>query len=199
MNLRRYSPIRSKVPVIAVLFSSLALCACAQTVTEAPASFSLSPQEKSELIERLDMAKRADWSDALDPSVAPVTQEDFLSQMNKADRVIKELKHGFPVPREEIADALWIPPKSIRPGERTHLIGELQEAEREDDHNEQLMLISSAWTDSVAPVDTMVFDQQELLVESVVKDLEIGEGGSLVDDQRGALCAAVTLLSDLRH
>ncbi len=38
------------------------------------------------------------------------------------------------------------------------------------------MLISSAWTDSVAPVDTMVFDQQELLVESVVKDLEIDEG-----------------------
>jgi hypothetical protein len=35
-----------------------------------------------------------------------VGEIDFLDQMNHADRVIKELTHGFEVPRQEIADAL---------------------------------------------------------------------------------------------
>jgi hypothetical protein len=38
------------------------------------------------------------------------------------------------------------------------------------------MLNDSAWTDSAAPVDTVTFDQQKELVDSVIKDLEIGEG-----------------------
>lgn len=162
--------------VAGFLLLSLALCACAQTIANAPPFPPLSPQEKSDLIERLEVAKGTDWNDAMDPNVAPVTEDDFLEQMNKADRVIKELTHGFEVPRQKIADALWIPPKSITAQEQDRLLRQLQEARREDDHNEQRMLNLAAWTDSVAPVDTMKFDRQKELVDRVVKDLEIGEG-----------------------
>jgi hypothetical protein len=70
-------------------------------------------QNKAQLIHGLETAKGLDWANALDPNVAPVTQEDFLDQMNKADRAIKELTHGFEVPQSEIEDVLWSPPKSI--------------------------------------------------------------------------------------
>jgi hypothetical protein len=96
--------------------------------------------------------------------------------MNSAERVIKELAHDFEVPRQQIADALWVPPKSITSEERERLIRQLQEAKRADDHNEQEMLNDSAWTDLAAPVDTATFDLQKELVDSVVEDLEIGEG-----------------------
>jgi hypothetical protein len=156
------------------LLPLIALPACIET---APASTNaLSPDQRSELIERLQAAKKLDWRYAVDPNVAPVTEEDFLDQMNSADRVVKELTYGFEVPQQEIADALWVPPKSVTSGERDRLIRRLQEARRDDDHNEQEMLNDSAWTDSAAPVDTVTFDQQEELVDCVIKDLEIGEG-----------------------
>jgi hypothetical protein len=58
------------------------------------------------LIRNLEIAEQRDWHDALDPAVAPVTEEDFLDQTNKADRAIKELNYGFAVPQDEIGDAL---------------------------------------------------------------------------------------------
>jgi hypothetical protein len=62
--------------------------------------------------------------------------------------------------------------------ERDRLIRQLQEAGREDDHNEQELLNYSQWTEldgGGAPVDTVTFDEQKQLVDSVVKDLKIGE------------------------
>jgi hypothetical protein len=47
------------------------------------------PSQASQSIDRLASAKQLDWQDALDPSVASVTRDDFLAQMTKADRVIK--------------------------------------------------------------------------------------------------------------
>jgi hypothetical protein len=132
----------------------------------------------SQLIDRLASTEQLDWRYATDPTVAPVTRSDFLDQMNKADEVLKLATQGFKVPERELADALLVPPKSITSEESTRLVHELQEARREDDHNEQTMLNGSAWNGSDgggAPVDTVTFDQQKELVDSVVKDLETGK------------------------
>jgi hypothetical protein len=170
----RGSQLQAAARISAILLLSFTCFACAQTASSTVPT-ALSQQEKSDLIERLEVAKRTDWNDALDPKVGPGNEDDFLDQMNKADRVIKELSHGFDVPQRKITDALWVPPKSITTRERDRLIRQLQEARQEDDHNEQRMLNLSAWTDSVAPVDTIKFDEQKRLVDRVVKDLEIGE------------------------
>jgi hypothetical protein len=135
---------------------------------------SLSAQQTSDLIQRLNSAKTADWDAALDPSVSPVREETFLNQMNKADRASKELSHGFPVSQSEIDDALWSPPKHISPAERAQLIQELTLARQQDDQHEQNMLNDLAWSRSAAPADTIVFDEHKQEVDAVVKDLEIG-------------------------
>lgn len=129
---------RNLSPLLPALCSLMMLPICAQSATCTPAA--LSSNQETQLIARLQAAKNQDWEDARDPGVAPVTAEDFLDQMNKAHRAIKELTHGFDVPQQEIADALWIPPKAISPQERQRLVEQLQEAWREDDHNEQEML-----------------------------------------------------------
>jgi hypothetical protein len=135
---------------------------------------SLSPQETSQLIQRLNAAKKADWDAALDPNISSVREETFLNQMNKADRASKELSNGFPVSQDKIDDALWTPPKHISAEERTRLIEELELARQQDDQHEQNMLNDLAWTRSAAPADTIVFDQRKQQVDTVVKDLEIG-------------------------
>jgi hypothetical protein len=132
-------------------------------------------KNKAALVEELESAKQQDWNSALDPDVAPSEEGDFLDQMNKADRAIKELTHGFQVPQAEIDEALVIPPKSLSSKKRLQLIRQLSDAVQQDDRNEQAMLNDLAWSDSVAPADTIRFDQQKALAESVIKDLEIGE------------------------
>ena len=77
-------------------------------------------------------------------------------------------------------------PRSTRP-EPTYKSGKtvqttgttsLQSAKLVDDHNEQAMFKYSEWSMSDgggAPIDTVTFDDQMQLVDSVIKDLEIGE------------------------
>jgi hypothetical protein len=135
--------------------------------------------QESQLLDQLASAKQLDWQYALDSSIAPVTRSDCLEQMNKASRVIELISYGFEVPRQELAEALWTPPKAISPEARDQLIRQLQEAKQEDDHNEQEMFKYSEWSagdGGGAPADTATFDQQMGLVDSVLKDLEIGEG-----------------------
>ncbi|MGH7841713.1 MAG: hypothetical protein ACREQT_09330 [Candidatus Binataceae bacterium] len=165
-------PFLRAVPLVPFAFVSLALLPLAApdvSLAQAPSS-----QQTSHLIERLEAAKKADWNAALDPTVSPVRQGTFVNQMNKADRVSKELSHGLAVPRNEIDEALWMPPRHMSPEERARLIQQLEEAKQQDDRNEQQMLKSLAWTRSAAPVDTVTFDQRKLLVDSVIKDLRIG-------------------------
>jgi hypothetical protein len=152
-----------------IVFTAPALASDVSTTTA-----SLSPQQTSDLIQRLNSAKKADWDAALDPSVSPVREETFLNQMNKADRVSKELSHGFSVPQSKIDDALWAPPKHISPEERAHLIRQLEAARQQDDQNEQTMLNDLAWSRSAAPADTVIFDERKQEVDAVVKNLEIG-------------------------
>jgi hypothetical protein len=152
-----------------ILFTTLAHASDLSTNTA-----TLSPQQTSDLIQRLNVAKKADWDAALDPSVSPVREETFLNQMNKADRASRELSHGFAVPQSEINDALWAPPKHISPEERAKLIRQLEAARQQDDTNEQTMLNDLAWSRSAAPAETVIFDEREQEVDAVVKDLEIG-------------------------
>jgi hypothetical protein len=131
-----------------------------------------------QLLDQLASAKQQDWQYSLDPSVAPARKDDFLDQMNKADRAIALITHGFKVPDQELANALWIPPKVITLDEREKLIQDLQSAKLVDDHNEQAMFKYSEWSMSDgggAPIDTVTFDDQMQLVDSIIKDLEIGE------------------------
>jgi hypothetical protein len=148
-------------------FSALA------TNAQAPAPVQ-SPDLRSDLIRKLETAKQADWDAAIDPTVSPVRQGTFLNQMNKADRAIKELSHGFTVSQSEIDDALWIPPKHITPEERAHLIEQLKQARLQDDRNEQKMLNDLAWTNSREPADTETFDERKAQVDRVIKNLEMG-------------------------
>jgi hypothetical protein len=163
----------------AVLFSGILIGASGPTWAAMPTDNRTTMDQGPQLLDQLASAKQQDWQSALDPSVAPVSKGDFLDQMNKAGRAITLITHGFEVPDQELADALWIPPKAITPNEREAVIRELQKAKLEDDHNEQAVFKYSEWSVSDgggAAVDTVTFDQQMQLVDSVIKDLEIGEG-----------------------
>jgi hypothetical protein len=157
------------IPFTFLLFVFPALAAN----TSLPATFQ-SPQVTSNLLQQLEAAKSSDWDLALDPTISSVRQETFLNHMNKADRAIKELSHGFTVPQSELDEALWIAPKHITAEKRAQLIEQLRQARQQDDHSEQRMLTGLAWSNSVAPVDTVTFDQRKAQVDAVIKNLEIG-------------------------
>jgi hypothetical protein len=157
--------------LVFLFFIPFSACVGSAEHTQTPAPI----QNKAALLEALETATRQDWASALDPHAAPSEEEDFLDQMNKADRAIKELTYGFEVPQSEIDEALVRPPKSLPSARRAQLIRQLQDAVQQDDRNEQAMLNDLAWSDSVAPADTFKFDQQKDLVNSVIKDLEIRE------------------------
>jgi hypothetical protein len=169
---RLLAPARVLVPLALFILVAVPALRAAEIADVAPSSITSNPA----ILAQLEAAKHRDWDAALDPAVAPVTQEDFLEQMNKADRAIKELEHGFTVSPDEITDALWAPPKSITPAERSRLIQELLTARQQDEHNEREMMNDTSWDDYNGPYDTVKFDQQKELVDSVVKDLEIEEG-----------------------
>jgi hypothetical protein len=157
------------------IFTALAfvlLSLPAHAANETASTRALLPSQRSALIDQLQTAKSRDWESAIDPNVPPVTREDFLDQMSKADRAIRELRYGFTVSQHELSEALWVLPKYISPRERARLIDQLQAAKRADDHNEQQML-NDWWTDQ--PARTEQFDLQKKLVDDVLEDLEIGE------------------------
>jgi hypothetical protein len=161
--------------VLRILYSILLLIAPPALIADGVASVATkSLQPNSELIQRLTSARTTDWNSARDPTVSPTRQGTFLNQMNKADRAIRELEHGFAVSRSELDDALWIPPKHISPRLRAQLIQELENAKRQDDRNEQQMLFDSTWNNA-GSIPTVTFDRREQLVDSTIEDLEIGE------------------------
>jgi hypothetical protein len=157
------------LPALAVL-----LLACPALGADSTPSSIQSPELRASLIKQLEDAKKADWEAALDPSVSPVRQETFLNQMNKAERVSKELTHGFTASQSEIDDALWMPPKHLSDAERAQLIQQLQLAREQDDRNEQAMLNDETWTNSAEPAETAPFDSRKARIDRVVKDLKIG-------------------------
>ena len=92
-----------------------------------------SNSRRQQLISRLHEARDTDREDALDPEVGPITQGDLMTQANEADRVASALERGDEVSKEEIANALFVPPKTISPDMRRHLIGKLRNARALDE------------------------------------------------------------------
>jgi hypothetical protein len=174
MNTHRHSHALLPIGLIVALFPFLGLCGCAQQAMTTTTTATLSPRQRSRLVEQLETAKIADQNGEMDPDVTPMTRDDFIDQKLKAERVIRELTHGFEVPEREVADALWVPPRSITDANRTQLIRQLQMAEAKDDHNEQEMLNDSVWG-NFYPIGISTFDHQKELADSVIEDLEIGE------------------------
>jgi cell division protein FtsX len=165
-------PAARNLQILPFLFLLIALPAFAQDGTAVTST--LSPKMQAELIQRLTAARMTDEDAAHDPTVSPVRQGTFLNQMDKADRAIKELEHGFAVSQSELKDALWIPPKHITPQLRAQLIQQLEQAKQQDNVNEQQMLFDSSW--GHAPlIDTEKFDQRKQLIDSAIENLEIGE------------------------
>jgi hypothetical protein len=160
-----------KMLLVPLVLLMTALPAIASSV-QAPAAVQPT-QPDSALIQRLEAAKNADWNAAQDPSISTVRQETYLNQMNKSDRVIKELTHGFTVSQAKVDDALWTPPRHISAEERASLIEQLKEARQQDERNEQQMLNDAAWSNSRAQADTAAFDQRKAQIDRVLKNLEI--------------------------
>ncbi len=131
-----------------------------------------SSDQTANLIKRLSKAKELDESDAIDPDLSSVRREDFTVQAAKADRVIKELQHGFPVDPAKIEDALDIPPRHLTPEKRVELIHQLQSAKTLDEKRQQEILIY--WNDD-EPMERTEFDLQAERAGAVAKDLQLGE------------------------
>jgi hypothetical protein len=173
MDTRKNLRVLRNLRVLPFLFLLIALPAFAQeAIAVAPGP---SPEvQHAELLQKLKTARVTDENAAHDPTISPVRKGTFSTQMDKADRAIKELEHGFPVSQSEINDALWIPPRHITPQLRAQLIQQLEQAKHQDDLNEQQMLYDSSWGHS-SQIDTVKFDQRKQLIDSTIEDLEIGE------------------------
>jgi len=158
---------------------ALALSACEQNTASFAAQRkahaldqTAAGDQTAALIKRLSSAKELDESDAFDPDLTAVRREDFTVQAAKADRVIKELQHGFAVEPAEIEDALDIPPRHLTPEKRVQLIRKLQSAKALDEQREQEILIY--WSDD-EPMERTEFDLQAKRAAAVAKDLQLGE------------------------
>ncbi len=162
--------------LVLVLFSMAALHNSSAYAQSGSSSGAVSVSSSNQrVIAQLTAAKNADWQAAMDPDVSLTRQGTFLNQMNKADRAIKELTHGFSVSQDELNDALWMPPKHMTEADRARLIEQLKQARQQDDANEQLMLNDLAWSRSGFPVHTTEFDERKAKIDALIKDLEIGE------------------------
>jgi hypothetical protein len=172
MNLHKNTVVRSTCFIFSIFLEVSLFGACSEKHSPMPPPDILSEQQTVNIVRKLEAAKELDKSNASAPGVGEIAMEDFLEQAQKADIAIKELRHGFEVPRAQIEDALWAPPRSLSPEQRTALIRGVRQ-ERRTDRNEQRMLTD--WFHSGWPADTATFDQQKHLDDSVIKELEIGE------------------------
>ena len=146
---------------IAAAFSAFGVSSCTPIVT---------PQERPEVIERLQQAKQTDLHNALDSSLGPIAQGDYLVQADQVDSVIKDLNQRSNVPQSEVSDALFVPPKHISPELRARLIQKLEQARDLDDekwHN-NLGSEDEAWL-------TLLCEIQSRQATRVIKKLETGE------------------------
>ena len=159
--------------IFSIILAGMLLGGCSEKHSHMPPPQILSEQQRGSTIRQLQAVKELDWSDASDPRIGAAAREDFLEQARKAEVAIRQLQHGFAVPRTQLKDALWVPPRSLSPEQRTQLIKRVQQAEQQTDQNEQHMLTD--WFHADWPADTAAFDRQKNFDDSVIKDLEIGE------------------------
>ena len=121
-------------------------------------------------IEQLQQARQTDLEDANDISLGPIAEADYLAQADKADSAIRDLKEYSDVPRSEVSDALFVPPKHISPEMRAQLVKGLEQARALDDEK---------WRNNLGSEDenwlTLLCDIQARRATRVIKKLETGE------------------------
>ena len=150
------------IPVsMVVAFSFVGLSSCTPAMT---------PQERVQAIEQLQQARQTDLDYATDISLGPVAEGDYFAQAEKADSAIRDLNAHSNVPKSEISDALFVPPKHLSPEMRAQLVDRLEQARALDDekwHN-NLGSEDEAWL-------TLLCDIQSRRATRVIKKLETGE------------------------
>jgi hypothetical protein len=124
-------------------------------------------QEQVAMIAALQNAKIQDERNVADPATDPAEASDSLDQAYKAGRAIREIQHGYQVDRDELADALVVPPSSISPQEKSELIAKLEKVKS----NDQQMVLPIAGERMKA--DKLSEHSDE--VDRVIKDLKIGD------------------------
>ena len=130
----------------------------------------VTPQERVQVIEQLQQARQTDLDDAMDTSLGPTAEGDYLAQAEKADSAIRDLNQHSNVPRSEVSAALFVPPKHLSPEMRAQLVEKLEQARALDDekwHN-NLGSEDEAWL-------TLLCDIQSRRATRVIKKLETGE------------------------
>jgi hypothetical protein len=150
---------------IVVAISLLGLSSCSsEELADVP------PQERVQAIEQLQQARQTDLEDAKDISLGPIAEGDYLAQADKADSAIRDLKEHSDVPRSEVSDALFVPPKHISPEMRAQLVKGLERARALDDEK---------WRNNLGSEDenwlTLLCDIQARRATRVIKELETGE------------------------
>jgi hypothetical protein len=130
----------------------------------------VTPQERAQLIEQLQLAKQTDLDDAKDTALGFVAEEDYLAQAEKADSAIKHLKEDSDVPKSEVSDALFVPPKHLSPEMRAQLVRQLEQARALDDEK---------WHNNLGSEDenwlTLLCDIQARRATRVIKKLDNAE------------------------
>ena len=139
----------------------------------APASSTVSRSPGSVLVRQLEQAREQDKANAMDPHVGPIASGDYSVQADKADAAIYKIEHGVEVSHKELADALFVPPKSLSEAQREDLLHQLQHARQLDRQGWR------DWTrDAVIAQDFVV---QEEKADWVISDLRRGEAVSWLD------------------
>jgi hypothetical protein len=149
------------VMVIGAMIMVLVCWSCAQT--------QLSIEQRAVLIERLKMAKKQDEDNIRDSATDSAEVRDSFQQAHKADHAIRELRNGFYVDRDEICDALEVPPKTFSKEQIAELIEKLKQAKRESKRDAEV----NAEDDNLVASD--LYQEHEEEVDGVIEDLEIGE------------------------
>jgi hypothetical protein len=142
---------------------------CATTESNTPA------QDPTQLIQQLRAARELDLSNARDVSIGPVAAGDYMLRADHAEDVISDLEHGIRVPRAEVREALFVPPKSLSETQRAELVKELQQAKWRDNRG--------WWDWTRDPVIAQNFSVQEKKADRVIKELETDQPVSWHDIQ----------------
>ena len=141
----------------------LSMSSCSTTV-----SATISPRERSQLIDQLQGARPTDLKNATDTALGPDAAGDYMIQADKAEAAINDLERRNDIPRSEISDALFVPPKHLSPAMRANLIEQLEHAKALDDER---------WRENLGgwePILTEDYNIQSMRAKRVIKDLETG-------------------------
>jgi len=144
-------------------------CCVAMLPMYACAQRQLSAQQKQQLVQQLGTAKSQDEAVATDTTANPTQAEDAAVQAYKADRRARDLEHGYDVSETKLEHSLEVPPKTLSAEQKADLIEKLKQAKQLDEREAEY----AAEENSQVSEDR--YRRHEQRVDSVLKDMEIGE------------------------